>query len=61
MLVFIELTTQYLFVVGGTRYRLSGQEKDLAKAAADNSVTINGELDGKDVLVTSVELSHHEK
>lgn len=51
----------YLLVVGDTRYRLSGFEKDLAKAAAENSVTITGALDGKDVAVTSVSLPHHEK
>ena len=51
----------YVLVVEGTRYRLSGFEKELAKAAAENSVTITGALDGKDVTVTGVELRHHEK
>jgi hypothetical protein len=51
----------YVIVVDGTHYRLSGFPKELAKAAAENSVTITGELSGKDVTVTSVELPRHEK
>lgn len=51
----------YVLVVDGTHYRLSGFEKELAKAAAENSVTITGELNGKDVTVASVELPRHEK
>jgi len=44
----------YVLVVGDTHYRLSGFEKELAKAAAENSVTVTGDLDGTDLVVTAV-------
>lgn len=51
----------YVLVVGNSHYRLSGFEKELAKAAAENSVTITGDLTGTDVAVTSVEVNRKEK
>ena len=36
-------------------------EKDLAKAAAENSVTVTGDLDGKDLTVTAVDLGRSTK
>src|SRR5580704_3765407 len=39
----------YVLVVGDNHYVLSGSEKELAKAAFENSVTISGELEGKEV------------
>jgi hypothetical protein len=48
----------YVLVVGDTKYRLSGMEKDLLKAAAENSVTISGDFNGSEVAVTNVDLSH---
>ena len=51
----------YVLVVGNSHYTLSGFEKELAKAAAENSVTITGELTGTDLVVSSVEINHREK
>jgi hypothetical protein len=51
----------YVLVVGNNHYRLSGFDKELAKAAAENSVTVSGELSGTDVAVTSVDIVHKEK
>jgi hypothetical protein len=51
----------YVLVVGDSHYRLSGFEKELAKAAADNSVTVSGELDGTNLMVTSVDTAHKVK
>ncbi len=51
----------YMLVVGDAHYRLSGFEKELAKAAAENSVTISGDLTDHDVVVTSVEINRKEK
>lgn len=51
----------YVLVVGNTHYRLSGSEKELAKAAAESSVTISGELSGTELAVASVETAHREK
>jgi hypothetical protein len=51
----------YVLVVGDTRYRLSGFEKDLANAAAENSVTVSGDLDGRDLAVAAVQINHKEK
>lgn len=48
----------YVLVVGDTKYRLSGMEKDLLKGAAENSVTISGNFDGSEVVVTSVDINH---
>jgi hypothetical protein len=48
----------YLLVAGETRYRLTGMEKELLKAAAENSVTISGDFDGTEVTVTSVNIDH---
>ena len=50
----------YVLVVGNAHYRLSGDEKELAKAAGDE-VTITGELNGTELLVTSVQTAHKEK
>src|ERR1700722_18521169 len=44
----------YVLVVGDSRYVLSGSEKDLAKAAAENSVTVSGDLDGTQLSVATV-------
>ena len=51
----------YVLVVGNSHYRLSGFEKELAKAAAENSVTVSGDLDGNQLVVTSVDTGHKEK
>jgi hypothetical protein len=51
----------YVLVVGETHYRLSGFEKELAKAAAENSVTVSGDLNGTDLVVTTVDLAHKVK
>jgi hypothetical protein len=48
----------YVLVAGNTHYRLAGLEKELEKAAAENSVTITGDLTGTDLAVTSVEINH---
>jgi len=53
----------YVLMVGDKHYVLSGLEKELAKAAAENSVTITGELTGNQLTVASVQLpskKHHE-
>jgi hypothetical protein len=50
-----------VLVVGDSHYRLSGFDKELAKAAADNSVTVSGELDGTNLTVTSVDTVHKVK
>jgi hypothetical protein len=51
----------YVLVVGGNHYKLSGLEKELEKAAAENTVTVSGELNGTEVAVTSVDIVHKEK
>src|ERR1700691_2192509 len=51
----------YVLVVGDMHYRLSGFEKELAKAAAENSVTVSGDLNGTDLAVTTVDLAHKVK
>lgn len=51
----------YVLVEGDSRYVLSGFDKELAKAAFENSVTISGELNGREVTVTSVDFSHKVK
>jgi hypothetical protein len=48
----------YVLVVGDTHYRLSGMQKELSKAAAENSVTITGDFDGTEVTVANVDISH---
>jgi hypothetical protein len=45
----------YVLVVGDKHYVLSGAEKELANAAAENSVTITGELTGNQLAVASVD------
>ena len=51
----------YVLVVGDSHYRLSGFDKELAKAAAENSVTVSGDLNGNEVAVTSVDIVHKVK
>jgi hypothetical protein len=51
----------YVLVVGDRHYTLSGFEKELAKAAAENSVTITGDLDGTEITVATVGLAAKEK
>jgi hypothetical protein len=51
----------YVLVVGSSHYRLSGSEKELLKAAAENSVTITGDLTDNEIAVSSVEIHHREK
>jgi hypothetical protein len=51
----------YVLVVGNSHYRLSGFEKELAKAAAENSVTVTGNLNGTDLVVTTVDTGHKGK
>lgn len=51
----------YVLVVGNSHYRLSGFEKELAKAAAENSVTVSGDLTDNVVSVASVEVNRREK
>jgi hypothetical protein len=50
-----------VLVVGDSRYRLSGFEKELAKAAAENSVTVSGDLNGTDLVVTTLDTGRKEK
>jgi hypothetical protein len=45
----------YVLVVGNHRYKMVGDDKDLAKAAAQNSVTVTGDLDGNVLTVASVD------
>lgn len=53
----------YVLVVGNSHYRLSGFERELAKAAAENSVTVTGDLNGNELAVATVDLAprgkHH--
>jgi hypothetical protein len=51
----------YVLVVGDRHYVLSGFDKELAKAAALNSVTVSGDLNGTELAVTSVDLGRKEK
>jgi hypothetical protein len=51
----------YLLVAGDKHYRLSGSEKELAKAAFESSVTVTGDLDGTDLTVSSVDFAHKVK
>ena len=51
----------YVIVVGNSHYRLSGFEKELAKAAAESTVTVTGELENSEVTVASVDVVHKEK
>jgi hypothetical protein len=44
----------YVLVVGDRHYRLSGSEEQLAKAAAENSVTVTGDLNGTELAVAAV-------
>jgi len=45
----------YVLVVGDKHYVLSGSEKELAKAAAESSVAVTGDLTGNQLSVASVE------
>ena len=51
----------YVLVVGGRHYVLSGFEKELARAAGENSVTVSGDLNGTEIVVTSVDINHKHK
>jgi hypothetical protein len=51
----------YVLVAGDRHYVLSGFDKELAKAAGENSVTVSGDLSGTDLVVTSVDIKHKEK
>jgi hypothetical protein len=51
----------YVLVVGDRHYVLSGFDNDLAKAAALNSVTVSGDLNGTELAVTGVDLGRKEK
>ena len=51
----------YVLVVGDTHYLLSGFEKELAKASAENSVTVTGDLDGRNLAITAIESGHSTK
>jgi hypothetical protein len=51
----------YVLVVGNDHYRLSGFEKELAKAAAENSVTVSGDLNGRELVVTNVDTGRRGK
>lgn len=48
----------YVLVAGNTHYLLSGFEDDLAKVAAENSVTVTGDLDGRNLAITAIEPGH---
>lgn len=50
----------YVLVAGNERYRLSGAEKDLAKYAGA-SVTVTGDLNENELVVSGVEPSRKEK
>jgi len=45
----------YMLVVGDKHYLLSGLEKELAKAAAESSVTVTGDLTGNQLSVVGVD------
>jgi hypothetical protein len=51
----------YVLVVGDRHYVLSGFDRELAKAAAENSVTVSGDLNGTEIVVTNVEINRKEK
>jgi len=54
----------FVLVVGDKHYVLSGSDKELLKAAAENSVTVTGELTGNQLTVASVDWTsnkHQEK
>ncbi len=51
----------YVLVVGDRHYVLSGFDKELAKAAAENSVTVTGDLNGTELVVTNVDTGRREK
>jgi hypothetical protein len=51
----------YVLVVGDTRYQLSGFDKELAQAAAENSVTVSGDLNGTQLAVASVDIPQKER
>jgi hypothetical protein len=44
----------YVLIVGDRHYRLSGSEEKLAKAAAESSVTVTGDLNGTELAVAVV-------
>ena len=45
----------YVLVVGSHRYKMLGDDRDLAKAASQNSVTVTGDLDGNELTVASID------
>jgi hypothetical protein len=45
----------YILVADNHRYKLSGDEKDLAKAAGENSVIVTGDLDGNELTIASID------
>ncbi len=47
----------YVLVVGNDHYTLVGFEEELAKAAAVSSVTISGDLTGRELVVSSVDFN----
>jgi hypothetical protein len=51
----------YVLVVGDRHYILSRFEKELAKVAGHNSVTVSGDLNGTDLVVMSVDTANKEK
>jgi hypothetical protein len=51
----------YVLVAGDKHYKLAGFEKELGKAAFENSVTITGDLDGAELTVSSVDFPHRTK
>lgn len=51
----------YVLVVGDAHYKLSGADKELSKAAAENSVTVSGDLNGTELAVATVTSVHKEK
>src|ERR1700722_14988731 len=53
--------SSYVLVAGDKHYRLSGFEKELGKAAFENSVTVTGDLDGSEIAVSSVDFAHKTK
>jgi len=46
----------FVLVVNDKHYVLAGMENELSKAAAENSVTITGDLTGHKIAVTNVEI-----
>jgi hypothetical protein len=51
----------YVLVAGDRRYRLAGDDGDLAAAMADRSVTVTGNFDGYEVAVGNVRSGSNDK